>query len=107
MTIEYIVNLKKLNWESPVEGVRFKKSLFNEKSIRIVEYTDNFIEPDWCTKGHIGFVISGEFEIDFNVVIIKYKKGDVITIASGEKHKHKANIKSKRVKVFLVEDNSL
>lgn len=107
MTIEYIVNSKKLYWESPVEGVRYKKSQFNEKSIRIVEYTDNFIEPDWCAKGHIGFVISGEFEIDFNGVIINYKKGDIITIPSGENHKHKAKIKSKRVKVFLVEDNSL
>jgi quercetin dioxygenase-like cupin family protein len=49
-------------------------------------------------------VIEGEFEIDFNGKITSYRSGDNIFIPAGEEHKHKANIISNDVKVFLVED---
>ncbi|MEJ2665320.1 MAG: cupin domain-containing protein [Spirochaetia bacterium] len=102
--IEYNVDFKTKSWESPLHGVRFKKYVSAGKQVRLVEYTKDFMEPDWCLKGHTGYVIEGEIEIDFNGNIISYKAGDVIFIPAGEESKHKAKILSATAKVFLVED---
>jgi len=102
--IEYNVDFNTKSWESPLKGVQFKRYVYAGKQVRFVEYTKEFIEPDWCLNGHIGYVIDGELEIDFNGNIISYKSGDVIFIPSGEKNKHKARMMSDMVKVLLVED---
>lgn len=101
---DYKINFDDLKWESPLAGVRFKRYISGKKQIRFIEYRREFVEPDWCTKGHIGYVIKGEIEIDFNGTIIKYKSGDAIVIPAGENSKHKAGIISEIATVYLVED---
>jgi hypothetical protein len=34
--------------------------------MRLVEFTSAFVEPHWCQKAHLGLVLEGELEIDFN-----------------------------------------
>ena len=55
-----------LDWESLQPGVRYKRYKSDNKQIRLVEYDKSFIEQVWCLKGHMGYVIEGEIEIDFN-----------------------------------------
>lgn len=43
-------------------------------------YTVNFEELHWCEKGHIGIVMSGELEIDFNGKVVRYPEGAAIFI---------------------------
>jgi len=40
-------------------GARSKFFQQEDKQIRLVEFTDEFVEPDWCEKGHIGYVLEG------------------------------------------------
>lgn len=101
---DYKINFDSLELESPLKGVKFKRYISGKKQFRFIEYKKEFIEPDWCTKGHTGYVIEGELEIDFNGIIIKYKSGDAINIPSGDNNKHKAKIISEIAYVFLVED---
>ena len=101
---EHKIDFNAIEWESPLKGVKFKKYISGNKQVRFVEYTKEFIEPNCCLRGHIGCVIEGEFEIDFNGNITRYKSGDNIFIPAGEEHKHKVNIISNYAKVFLVED---
>ena len=98
------IDFDSIEWESPLDGVRFKKFTSGKKQVRLVEYTREFIEPDWCLKGHAGYIISGEIEIDFNGNPVRYKPGDGIFIPPGEGQKHKAKILSDNALVFLVED---
>jgi hypothetical protein len=100
----YKINFDLLQWESPLPGVRFKAYRHDNKLLRYVEYANDFVEPDWCVKSHTGYVIEGEFEIDFNGKIVKYSAGDGIFIPGGDEHKHKATMLSKKVLVFLSED---
>lgn len=101
---QYNINFNSLNWESPFSGLKFKAFKSKNKLLRLVEYSDDFVEPDWCMKGHTGYVIEGEFEIAFEDKIVKYSSGNGIFIPSGAGHKHKAKILSKKVVVFLSED---
>ena len=49
----YKVDFKSTGWETPAVGVRFKVYKQDGKQLRLVEFTNEFIEPDWCAKGHI------------------------------------------------------
>ena len=99
--MKHLIEFEKIEWTEPAAGVRFKVFVSEKQQIRLVEFSEGFIEPDWCEKGHAGYVLDGEFSLDFNGNLEKYKKGDVIFIPNGEADKHKA-VLSKGEKVLLL-----
>ena len=99
------IEFEKIDWEGPATGVRTKEIIQNNQKIRLVEFSEGFIEEDWCTKGHIGYVIEGSMRIDFNGKKVDYKQGDGLMIQEGEEQKHKVLINpGERVLLFLVEE---
>ena len=70
----------------------------------MAEFTKKFVEPDWCKKGHIGYILEGQMEIDFDGKVVAFKPGDGMFIPAGEKHKHNAKALTDKVRVILVED---
>ena len=98
------VDFESLTWQSPTSGVRFKAYQNEGQRLRLVEFTEEFIEPDWCTKRHIGYVLEGQIEIDFSGDIVRFKAGDGLFIPAGEANKHKANVVTETAKLVLVED---
>jgi len=91
-----------LEWESFGDGARFKLFQHGTKQVRLLEFTSDFVDPSWCEKGHIGFVVQGELEIDFQGRIVRYPEGSGIFILSGSAHK--AHSITSTVLLFLVED---
>lgn len=100
----YRIDFDSLPWTSPMEGVRFKVFKQGNRQIRLVEFRKGFTEPDWCRKGHIGYVLEGECEIDFAGRRVCYKPGDGIFIPPGEADKHMAQVIGEMVRVVLVEE---
>jgi quercetin dioxygenase-like cupin family protein len=101
---QYRVLFDTLEWQSPIHGTRLKVFRSGIKQLRLVEFTSEFVEPDWCEKGHIGFVIQGELEIDFRGQLVRYPEGSGIFIPSGSASGHKGRSVTPRVLLFLVED---
>ena len=99
----YKIDFDKINWQTPMTGIRHKISDQQQTRIRYVEYTKD-MPPHWCEKGHIGYIIDGRFEIKFDKDTIKFKKGDGVFIPSGKEHKHMARAVSEVVKAFFVEE---
>jgi quercetin dioxygenase-like cupin family protein len=93
-----------MTWETPVAGVRSKAYKQGTRKLRLVEFTKEFVEPDWCTKGHIGYVLDGRVEINFGGRAIVFGQGDGLFISAGEEHKHAAKVLTDKVKMILVED---
>lgn len=85
-------------------GARFKIFGDGRKQMRLLEFTSGFVEPHWCEKGHIGFVLTGELEIDFDGRIVRYGEGAGIFIPMGAATRHKARSVTPSVRLFLVED---
>jgi ethanolamine utilization protein EutQ (cupin superfamily) len=98
------VDFEFLPWQSPMNGIRFKAYQNEGQRLRVVEFTREFIEPDWCTKRHIGYVLEGQMDIDFSGDVVRFKAGDGLFIPAGQAYKHKAKVVSETVKLFLVED---
>jgi quercetin dioxygenase-like cupin family protein len=101
---QYKVDFKSIQWESPADGVRFKAYEQGGKKLRLVEFSKEFVEPDWCAKGHIGYILEGQIEIDFGGKAIVFSSGDGLFIPTGEEHKHKGQVLTDKVKAILVEE---
>jgi quercetin dioxygenase-like cupin family protein len=99
---QYKIDFESMEWQSPAAGVRFKAYQQDGKKLRLVEFAKEFVESDWCTKGHIGYIIEGRMEIDFDGKVIVFGPGDGVFIPAGEKHK--AKILTDTAKAILVED---
>ena len=101
----YKVDFDTLEWQSPLPGARFKAYRADEKQIRLVEFTSEFVEPHWCESGHIGLVLEGVLEVDFHGQVVTYRKGDGIFIPSGAPSGHKARSVTPVVRLVLVEND--
>ena len=101
---QYRVLFDSLEWQSSIHGARFKAFRSGSKQVRLVEFTSEFIEPDWCVKGHIGFVIQGELEIDFHGHLVRYPEGSGVFIPSGSASGHKGRSITPTALLFLVEE---
>ncbi|MGH7973361.1 MAG: cupin domain-containing protein [Limisphaerales bacterium] len=100
----YRINWDCLPWITPMPGVRFKAFEQDGRKLRLVEFARGFKEPDWCRKGHIGYVLKGEGELQFSDQTISLKSGDGIFIPAGEEHKHILHVIGGDIQVVLVEE---
>lgn len=98
------INFNSIQWQSNLPGARSKVYQQDGKQIRIVEFTNAFVEPDWCEKGHLGYVLEGTLEINFKGRLVVYPKGSGIFIPSGTENAHKARSITKAVRLILVEE---
>jgi quercetin dioxygenase-like cupin family protein len=98
------VDFDSLDWQSLLPGGRAKIHRDGSKQIRLVEFTSEFVEPHWCEKGHIGYVLSGVLEINFKGEAISYPEGSGIFIPASSSSAHKARAVTPMVRLILVED---
>jgi quercetin dioxygenase-like cupin family protein len=100
------VSFDELEWQSTLPGARFKVFRDGAKQVRLVEFASEFVDAQWCDNGHIGFVLSGELEIEFSAGIERFPEGSTLFIPSGASHAHKARAVTSCVRLFLVEEAS-
>jgi quercetin dioxygenase-like cupin family protein len=93
-----------IEWHAPQPGVRFKAARDGSQQVRLVEFTHEFVEREWCEKGHAGLVLSGELELDFSGRVVRFSEGSALLIPAGPRHAHKARVLTPVVRLFLVED---
>ncbi len=103
---QYKIDFESMEWESPGVGVRFKAYEQGGRKLRLVEFGKEFVEADWCTKGHIGYILEGQMEINFDGAKEVFGPGDGLFIPAGEEHKHKGRVLTDTVKIILAEDVS-
>jgi ethanolamine utilization protein EutQ (cupin superfamily) len=96
------IDFKTMPWDASAVGVRFKAHEQDGRRLRLAEFSREFVEHDWCTKGHIGYVLEGQLEIDFDGQSLTFGPGDGLFTRPGDKHT--AKVKTKTAKVILVED---
>ncbi len=101
---KYRIDFATIDWESSPLGSRFKAFELADKRARMIEIKREDEHPDWCQTGHIGFVFSGEMEIEFRDEVVKFKQGDGLAIPAGSETEHRPRAISEKVLLFLVEE---
>lgn len=99
----YRIQFDSIPWQEKASGFRQKEISKNNKKLRLIEITPDFVESDWCTAGHVGYVIKGELNIKFSEKTIQLHQGDGLWIEAGELHKHKAYVEDGLVELLLFE----
>lgn len=97
------VDFEHFDWQPGPPGVRFKAAVRDDRQLRVVEIDPN-IQHDWCFKGHVGYVLQGELEIEFPDGIKRFCAGDGLFIRTGETERHKPRALGSVVRLVLVED---
>lgn len=100
----HIVHFDELPWQAPMHGLRVKAYQQDGKRLRLVEFSAEFVEPDWCVNGHVGFLLEGILQVEFHGHTTTYKTGDGLIIPAGPAHGHKARSLTPVTRVVLVED---
>jgi quercetin dioxygenase-like cupin family protein len=72
--------------------------------LRLVEYSAA-MPPHWCTRGHVGTILSGRFEIEFAGGTEVFVEGDGVDIPPGESHRHRARALTETVLALFVEED--
>lgn len=93
-----------LPWQTAAPGARFKSVVRQGKTLRLVEFSREFVEPDWCRKGHRGCVLAGTLEIQFTDRTERFVAGDAIFIEAGEAEKHRAHVSGEPALLLLAEE---
>jgi quercetin dioxygenase-like cupin family protein len=98
----YKIDFENISWESPMSGVRHKRKIIGSTAIRLVEYSKD-MPVHWCEKGHMGYVLEGILEIQFENEKQVFRAGDGIFIPDGKEHAHAGRVLSDMAKIFFVE----
>jgi len=99
----------RIDWQSlprvePMPSVRFKAFEQDGRKLRLAEFSRGFKEPDWCRKGHIGYVLEGEGDLQIAGSTLRLTAGNGLFIPPGEAHRHKLTVLSDTFRVLLVAD---
>src|SRR2546430_9770355 len=100
--VSFKVDFDARPWQSSLPGARFKVHRDGAKQLRLVEFTSEFVEPDWSEKCHVGLVVSGALEIDSRGRVVSYPEGAGIFIPAGRAGSHKARSVTAGTRLDLV-----
>ncbi len=96
------IDFTEIEWIDSAVGLRVKTFEAGGRQLRLAEFSRDFRETDWCEKNHIGYVVAGEIEIDFEGKTETFRQGDGLLIHSNTKHKARKIIAT--ALLFLSED---
>jgi len=102
--MDVLVDFESLPWQSPRPGVRLKAVEHGDQRLRLVEFSEGYEEPDWCTQGHAGRVLEGAFTLELRDRSVRLAEGDALFLPAGDEHAHRPVVGAgERVLLLLVE----
>lgn len=98
------VDLIAAEWQVTAPGARQKMAEHAGKRVRLIEFTGEFVEREWCSRGHAGYVLEGAMAVALESGgVVRFAPGDALVLRAGV-DKHKARMLGPLVRLFLVED---
>ncbi|AYA15074.1 cupin domain-containing protein [Streptomyces alfalfae] len=74
-------------WHKPGADGRVKIAYTQGMRARLMELPAGFDEQEWCTRGHQGYVLQGEFTIHFDDRSVPCRPGMGFLIPGEERHR--------------------
>jgi hypothetical protein len=98
------IDFESVEWQRMAPGARHKVVERAGKRVRLVEFTSEFVERDWCLKGHAGYVLAGDLAIQLEDRVVRLGPGDGLVLRGGGGEKHKASVIGASATLVLIED---
>jgi hypothetical protein len=103
--VDLSVALAQIPWADDVPGIRARETLVKGRRWAVVEYAPGAMRREWCTDGHLGFVLQGSVEYEFGDggAPLVVAEGDAFTLSTGRRHRG-ANRAAGPSRLFLIDD---
>ncbi len=101
---QFKIAFQSIPWEESRPGVRQKVHCDGGRQIRLVEFLSGEGFDHWCEEGHIGYVLEGGLEIDFNGDVVTFAAGDGLFIPSGSASRHRSPAITPGTRLLMIED---
>lgn len=88
-------------WAGELPG-RVKVARAEGQQLRMMELGPGFVEPDWCERGHIVYVVSGRYMQQVGDETWEMQAGQALILAPGTRHRSR-NTGSLAAVVFVVD----
>jgi mannose-6-phosphate isomerase-like protein (cupin superfamily) len=98
------VSFDAMDWQEIRPGVRHKVYSEGSRQLRLVEFDTSDGFAAWCQAGHIGCVLTGGLDIDFNGTVLSFAAGDGLFIPPGAASQHRAVSITPGTRLLMVED---
>jgi quercetin dioxygenase-like cupin family protein len=89
---DVLVGFDSVAWQAASPASRFKAVARGTLRVRLLELSEGFVEPEWCTQGHAGRVLEGSLTLRTPSGAQRLRRDDVFVIEPGEEHAHKAEL---------------
>src|SRR5579859_479152 len=100
----YRVNFADLGWNSWAGELpgRVKYAREGGQQVRMMELGPGFVEPEWCERGHIVYVVSGRYMQQVENETWEMVAGQALILSPGTRHRSR-NTGSLAAVVFVVD----
>jgi quercetin dioxygenase-like cupin family protein len=98
-----LLDFSKLDMKKNPDHTGVKEISIGNKRVQIVQYEENASHPDWCTAGHIGFVLEGEIMYELERGELRVQKGKGFILPTGTRHRGH-NVFPGVTRFFLVDE---
>lgn len=98
------IDFASLDWDGWASEVpaRIKAAEAAGQRLRLIELGPGFVEPQWCDKGHAGYVVSGQYITDLEGETWTMRTGNGFILPPGTRHRSR-NTGPLPAVVFLVD----
>lgn len=98
------IDFAELAWDGWASGLsaRIKAGVVEGQRVRLIELGPGFVEPQWCEKGHAGYVVSGQYVTDLDGATWMMRAGQGFILPKGTRHRSR-NTGSVPALVFVVD----
>ena len=100
---DYIVRFADVEWQSPGEFMRHKVFDCGAQRMRVMELQRGMQHPEWCPKGHAGYILEGKLSLEFEDGTVVLGPGDAFLVPSGTAAQHRPTPATDRLVMVLVE----
>jgi hypothetical protein len=98
------VSFASMEWQEVRPGVRHEVYCEGSRQLRLVEFETSDGFASWCQVGHIGYVLTGGLDIDFNGTVLSFVAGDELFIPSGAATRHRGVFITPGTRLLMIED---
>ena len=104
-TIDW-TSIEKVEFKGETGAALWQSVQFGGLRIRLVEYSNGYLDDHWCQKGHIVHCLEGEFISELSTgEKVKLKKGETYVV-SDELSSHRS-VSENGVKLLIVDGDFL
>lgn len=98
-----LLDLDDRAWSDADEHVREKRIEQGGRRVRLLELSDGYDHPGWCENPHVGFVLEGRLELEFDDERWSVAAGNGFEVGAGAESRHRPIAVETPVLLLLIE----